>query len=208
MVSFKKDRNGLQLRLHTMFLAVGDEVFVALCGFIRGERKCGKRLDRFIAEQSHLVQQPLPRLRTRGAVLDLAQLFAEVNRTYFHGACAAHITWGRARRPRRSSIQLGLYTPALALITINPVLDQSFVPTFYVCFIIFHEMLHELLGTGECAGGRRQLHSREFRLLESSYPRYAECMKWEKDNLTKLLSSPLRHQGVRKAPSQLLTSLP
>ena len=137
--------------------------------------------------QEHSRQEPI---RSAGQYHNLRELFDELNADYFHNACVSEITWGRAGTPQRRvrrSIQLGVFDPELKLIRIHPSLDQSFVPRFYVRWIIFHEMLHEILGV-RSEGGRRQVHPPEFVALEESYPDYAQCMAWQRGNLKRLLS--------------------
>lgn len=68
----------------------------------------------------------------------------------------------------------------------HPSLDQSFVPEFYVAWVIFHEMLHEAYGVEE-VNGRRHVHPPEFVALEQTYPNYERARAWEKRHLSRLL---------------------
>ncbi len=194
MLSWKPESGKLKIRAHEMFREASHEIWCALVTyFLDGDRLCGQVVDQFIARelkhwtQEHTRQEPI---RSKGTFHDLKELFSELNDAYFHGACVSEITWGRAGTPQRRvrrSIQLGVFDPELSLIRIHPSLDQSFVPRFYVRWIIFHEMLHEILGV-KSEGGRRQVHPPEFVALEESYPDYAQCMAWQRGNLKRLLS--------------------
>jgi predicted metal-dependent hydrolase len=114
----------------------------------------------------------------------------ELNREFFEDSVSAHITWGRMPSARRRrSIRFGSYSAEEDLIRIHPLLDQGFVPAFFVRYIVFHEMLHAHLGIEETPSGRRAVHTREFRRREKAYPDYDCAIAWqaEKANLAKLL---------------------
>lgn len=194
MLSWKPEAGQLKVRAHEMFRDASHEIWCALVSyFLDGDRLCGQVVDQFIERelrhwsQENARQEPI---RSVGKYHHLGELFDELNSEFFHQACVSQITWGRAgkaQRRVRKSIQLGVYDPELKVIRIHPSLDQSFVPRFYVRWIIFHEMLHEILGV-RSEGGRRQIHPPEFVALEESYPDYAQCMAWQRGNLKRLLS--------------------
>ena len=194
MLSWKPEAGTLKVRAHEMFRDASYEIWCAVVSyFLDGDRLCGQVVDQFIERelrnwsQENARQEPI---RSVGKYHHLGELFDELNNEFFHQACVSQITWGRAgkaQRRVRKSIQLGVYDPELKVIRIHPSLDQSFVPRFYVRWIIFHEMLHEILGV-RSEGGRRQIHPPEFVALEESYPDYAQCMAWQRGNLKRLLS--------------------
>ena len=72
------------------------------------------------------------------------------------------------------------------LIVIHPSLDQAFVPEYYVAWIVFHEMLHDVYGV-EQKRHRRVVHPPEFGVLEQSFPDFARAKDWEAHNLDRLL---------------------
>src|SRR5690606_25166299 len=130
------------------------------------------------------------RLVTEGLFHDLQRLYNEVNRLHFGNEVRARITWGRMPPSRRRrSIRFGSYTVEDNLIRIHPLLDQDFVPRYFVRYIVFHEMLHAHLGVKEASNGRRCVHTREFRERECAYPGYEEALAWQNNpaNLRKLL---------------------
>ncbi|MBN2310022.1 MAG: hypothetical protein JXR94_13700 [Candidatus Hydrogenedentes bacterium] len=186
---------GARLRLHHMFLAASPEVLGALASWLKRPkcRRSGAVLDRFIHEHGHLVRTRPGRgaqARTRGHWFDLRRLYEEVNEAHFEGRVQARITWGR--RPaarRRRSIRFGSYSASDNLIRIHPLLDQEFVPEYFVRYIVFHEMLHAHLGIGEWENGRRSCHDAEFRRRERAYPEYAQAAAWARSpsHLRKLL---------------------
>ncbi len=107
-------------------------------------------------------------------------LAASVNGEYFDGDIDAAVTWGMARRGRAVRRRtLGSYSSHTNTIRINPLLDKKGVPSYFVKFIIYHEMLHADIGVGT-KSGRRQVHTPEFRRREKLFENYAEALAWEK----------------------------
>ena len=127
-------------------------------------------------------------LDTQGAHYNLQELLDELNERYFAGEIEAKITWGprTRRRPGRESIKLGSYSIEEQLIRIHPVLDAVDVPRFFVEWIIYHEMLHEVHDM-PIVDGRRVYHTPEFRRAEALFERYAEAVLWERTMVHKLL---------------------
>ena len=188
MLSFREDDSVLRVRLHRMFADATRGEMLALAAYLRdGDVEAGKVLDRFIRQHKDEFREPVT-VQPVGRFHHLQEMFDELNRDYFHDSCKAFITWGKAaaRRRRRRSIQLGSYVSNERLIRIHPCLDQAFVPRYYVAWVIFHEMLHEVFGI-EGNHGRRSLHPPEFMAIEESYPDYIECKKWEEANIHRLL---------------------
>ena len=194
---FTKGREAGRLRIHRMFLSAEPRVIKALSYWlVRGNRgRSGSIVDDFIRSHDHLIQRKEatePRLRTRGLCHDLDTAFAELNETYFGGSVTARLSWGHMPgNRRRRSIRLGSYTQEDHLIRIHPLLDQSFVPGYFVRYVLFHEMLHAHLGIEEGPRGRRRIHSREFKGREQAYPDYARAVAWQDNprNLRRLLRS-------------------
>jgi hypothetical protein len=124
--------------LHHMFLEAPDDIRKALSAWIvkPSAKIPGKKLEDYIAQRRHLIaaksSKPVA-LRTQGTFFDLEALFDEVNRSEYGNAVKTPITWGKmpALR-RRRSIRFGSYSPGEELIRVHPLLDQEFVPRFFV----------------------------------------------------------------------------
>lgn len=123
---------------------------------------------------------------------DLQGIFDELNARYFEGKIVATIGWGR-QRPRSGwrfcksrRIVLGSYHSRKRAITIHPHLDRPRVPRFVVEAVVFHEMCHQLVPDVRI-GGRRRMHTRAFWEAVHRYPRHAEALKWERENIRYLL---------------------
>ncbi len=197
IMSVKHDVTGAAARvsLHYMFLDASPEVKAALVQWIKRPRakRPGELLDAFIRQQGGLIRPAQPRtvrVCTRGAHHNLAELFAEVNRAHFDDTVKARITWGNMpKTARRRSIRFGTHCIRQNLIRIHPLLDQAFVPRYFVRYIVFHEMLHAHLGISETPSGRRSIHPPRFKRIEKAYPDYARAVAWLEDsrNLRRLL---------------------
>lgn len=193
MVSIKRGQGVFTFRLHHMFLGAPPRILRALALYAeKHERKSAQVVRAFVDHHERLIRvRAEPRSITcdvEGRYHDLQEIFDEVNEEYFDGTVGARITWGpRARRKRsRDSIKLGSYTVEDALIRIHPVLDAQDVPRFFVAWIVYHEMLHEIHDM-PVVDGRRVYHTAEFRRAEALFDRYTEAVLWERVNLYRLL---------------------
>jgi len=195
MVSTRVREGVLELSLHPMFIAAPEAVLEALACFIQGRRS--EPLDRFIARHRDLVGRARVTGTSRGKVYDLSRIRDALCRAYLHRSIQVPVCWGRGlRRPGARSVRLGSYSFEDRLIRIHPALDRPFVPAFVVVAVVYHELLHHLLGDrGE--GGRRRLHTAEFRRLEEKYVHHARAERWTKDHLNELLRSNRRGTDPR-----------
>ena len=193
MLSIKKGQGVFTFRIHHMFAEAPPVVLRSLARYAeRHDREAAEILRAFIDGNEGLIRRPSEAravaIDVQGAHHDLQDLFDELNACYFDGRIGARITWGpRTRRRRgRGSIKLGSYSVEEALIRIHPVLDAVDVPRFFVSWIVYHEMLHEVHDM-PIVDGRRIYHTPEFRRAEARYEHYVEAVLWERTNLHKLL---------------------
>lgn len=186
MISVREKKGCLSVRLHRMFLDADTAVLAELTEFIR--KKSGKipAIRAFIKERKHQLKKPTPRNRAitpRGKYYNLGEIFETLNSHYFNNSLSALITWGK--RGSRYAVRrrtLGTYDPKSNSIRINPVLDNSAIPLFFIEFIVYHEMLHIVIAV-EAAGKRRRIHSKEFKTREQMYKHYHKALAWEKQQL-------------------------
>jgi hypothetical protein len=192
MVSFRKSPHTLRLRLHHMFLEAPEHVLQALADYAwRGKRTAGPLLDEYIRDQQERIRLARTadenELQPRGRCFDLQELFDRINDEHFQGTIRARIGWGRnAPARRRKSIRLGVYDHQTREIRIHPSLDRADVPRYFVEFIVFHEMLHQLFPSSN-GPGRKVHHPKAFRARERAFPLYGAALRWEKENLSVLL---------------------
>lgn len=188
MMTVRKPPNGKSacVRLHHMFLDAPPEVRRALIEWVRKPKAphASEVIGAFIETQRGKIRPKRRRtvwLRTRGRCFNLQRIFDEVNAAHFEGKITARITWGKLSAWPKRSIRYGSYVQEDNLIRIHPLLDQEFVPECVVRYVVFHEMLHALLGVEEGPDGRRRVHPPEFKRREAAYPDFARASAWCED---------------------------
>jgi hypothetical protein len=191
MISFRREPPLLKLRVHHLFLSAPGPIVHALAEYAgRGRRAAGRALDDYIAErQGHIRAEPRKKavLEPRGTTFDLLEVFDRLNRLYFQDSIRARIGWGRnTGKRRRKSIRLGVYDHRAREIRVHPALDRPDVPLFFVEYIVYHEMLHQVFPSARDSG-RHVHHPKAFRDRERAFPRYGAAIEWEKANLQALL---------------------
>ena len=193
MVSIRRQAPAIfEVRLQEIFLNATSGVLDELAGMISGRHGDRSAIRDFVAAnfsadaeasfQSRTPPAPAPDAG-RGHHHDLAAYADELNRLYLRGRSTASITWGRRNNSRRRvrSIRFGCYDPSRDIIIMNRKLDSAGIPRFFVEYILFHEMLHGVLGIGERADGSRDIHGKIFKLMESTFPDLDKALRFEKE---------------------------
>jgi predicted metal-dependent hydrolase len=183
VLSFRIKGGFLSVRLHRIFLSADNRVIDEIVSYLNKRRGAMPHFRSFLRlNRMGLRRTPAKKvnLRTGGRHHNLAELYDEINRTYFDNKVTAAITWG-SRSPRSAVRKrtVGSYSERSSTIRINPVLDRKNVPACYVAFIVYHEMLHADMGIA-LRGARRSVHPREFRRREKLFQEYEKAMAWEK----------------------------
>jgi len=204
LLSFRRGKGALELRLHRMFLHAPPEVVRAVArGLNRKNRRADTAVRRFMNENLHRVRKvtrTLPPLVTAGRAHDLREIYDRLNERFFGCRLLVPLTWGRGSgRARRGGLTFGSYDPVLALIRIHPVLDRRDVPLYFLESVVYHEMLHHHLGGVPDGAGRTVYHSRAFRQAEVLYPWHRQALAWEKVNLPHLLRASQELDRQRRA---------
>jgi hypothetical protein len=188
----------LRVRIHHMFLDAPPSVLDALVRYVTdADRDASVLVGHYIeANAGRLARRSrqVP-LVTKGKHHDLLDIFQDVNERYFDGTLNALITWGSTKRMRggrranpRRTIKLGSYTAVDRLIRVHPSLDRTWVPRYFVAFIVYHEMLHHVMPSTR-GNGRRNLHPPEFLAREREFRYYERATGWEKGHISRLLRS-------------------
>lgn len=183
-------QNGvLHVRVHHMFLAAPGGVIDALVEYLTSPRAtdASRIVDAYIAGKGakFKIGKRHP-VDTEGDHHDLTEIFEALNQKYFNGCIEALITWGRRSKQKpKKAINLGSYLPE-KVIKINRALDQAWVPKYFVSYIVFHEMLHQVFPSDQVSH-RRSLHPAEFLETERKYPGYERAIAWERKNLWRFL---------------------
>src|ERR1041385_1437841 len=144
------------------------------------------RSKRKIAHPRFPMQRQL-NLRHEGKYFDLRALFDQLNKRYFRSRLHNYeVSWGRRRKHRpKDHFVFGTIQEEDRTIRINPLLDQPFVPLWFLKYILYHEMLHSVVPEEKLPGGRRRVHTVEFNRREQRYHGYKRARRWEEDNLAR-----------------------
>lgn len=189
-LSLRRKFGSLTLSLHQGFLYAPEDVCRAIIGYtLKDDRVSGRKLKLFshhmfdrierIQGRSHYIDKT--KLQEKGRYFDLRVLYDEINQKYFGGVLDLSITWFEKPKYRvYRSITYGTYDPSLKLIRLNKILDRSNVPKYYVSFVIYHEMLHEVCPAYIDKLGRRIVHTPLFRQKEKQFIQYEKAIQWEK----------------------------
>ena len=192
MLSARPKAGRLEVRLHHMFLTAEESILDAVADYLSGsEPGAAKTIDRFIEEnRARFIApgRPQTALQAAGRHHDLRAIVDDLARRHFGGRIDVRITWGKRvqLKRRQRSLQLGTYLPEERLIRIHPVLDQPWVPAFFVEAVVFHELLHHDM-PAVVQDGRRHYHTRAFRKREQSFEYHSAAEQWQKENLWRLL---------------------
>jgi hypothetical protein len=107
----------------------------------------------------------------RGHHHDLAESFARVNQAYFGGQLSSpRLTWSKTLTRRK----LGHYRPSTDTVMISQTVDSPAAPDYVVDFLMYHELLHRVLGIRE-VNGRRRIHTPKFRAKEKRFKQYEQA---------------------------------
>lgn len=194
MVAVRRRPDILRARVHHMFTDAPSNVVRALAGYIaRADRRDSALIGGYIEGNQRRIrsQRPVRRavlLCTRGRAHDLREIFEDLNHRYFDGRIKAAITWGPRIRGQRTSIKFGSYSVEDCLIRVHPALDQTWVPRWFVAWIVYHEMLHQIYDIPRVAG-RRRFHTPEFLAHERRFPHHERAQRWQRANLDRLLAA-------------------
>jgi hypothetical protein len=198
IISHSIEGGVLRVRIHHMFLDAPPSVLDALVRYVTdADRDASVLVGHYIeANAGRLARRSrqVP-LVTKGKRHDLLEIFQEVNERYFDGTVNALVTWGSTKRMRggrrenpRRTIKLGSYGAVDRLIRVHPSLDRTWVPRYFVAYVVYHEMLHHVMPATR-GNGRRNLHPPEFIAREREFRYFERAIGWEKAHISRLLRS-------------------
>jgi len=184
--------NGLQevkkVLPHVLFTSL-TSANIQLSRHSRGQdRVMAKRTKRKIARPKLPLQRQLE-FETDGRYFDLRAMFEKLNSRYFGNRLRGYkIIWGKRRQERpRENFIFGTIQEEDRIIRINPWLDQRFVPTWFLEYVLYHEMLHAIVPDQMNQSGRRCVHTDEFNRREREFRFYKRARRWEEENLARFL---------------------
>ncbi len=194
MVTHSRAGRALRVRVHHMFLAAPEPVLDALVAYVlTGARQASTAIDQFIDANGHRIRPERAAqggVHPQGAVHDLEAIFTELAEQCPEvDGTDILVTWARRTSPRavaRRTIKLGSYSPRERLVRVHPALDQRWVPKYFIAYILYHELLHDLVPPLRVAG-RLVLHPPEFRLRERAFRDFDRALAWETRHIDRLL---------------------
>ena len=151
-------------------------------------KKTKKETKRKLAHPKLPMQRQLNLLH-EGTYFNLRHMFDDLNKRYFRGRLRDYkVMWGRRRKHRpKEYFIFGTIQEQDRVIRINRALDQPFVPSWFLRYVLYHEMLHSVVPDHALSGGRRRVHTQEFNRREREFPGYWRARRWEEQNLSRFL---------------------
>ncbi len=188
-----KKKKQVKLLLHKLFLNAPEEICRAIARYVLSFEENAllvlkKYAQSYFSNIDYSHQIDHSKLKTDGTFYNLKEIYYQLNRRYFNNQFNLSITWfSKPKYKNWSHLTFGSYDSSLKLIRINSLLDDPYVPPYFLSFVIYHEMLHHALPFNSCNGGRRNLHSLEFKNMEKEFYYYNHAMLWEKNNLPQFI---------------------
>lgn len=154
---------------------------------MKAKRKTSKR-KRKVSCPTLPMQCQLP-FQHEGRYFDLRAIFDKVNGRYFANRLKDYtVVWGRKRKQRpKAYFVFGTIQEVDRVIRIHPLLDAPFVPSWFLEYVMYHEMLHAFVPDEYTKGGRRIVHTEDFNKRERKFPHYRKSKRWEDENLARFL---------------------
>ncbi len=157
-------------------------------------RKSAVRKDRRPKRKALAARLPMQRQfdfpePAQGRYFNLRDHFNKLNARYFGSRLRGYtILWGRKRAGRpRNGIVFATIQEEDRLIRIHPLLDRSFVPTWFLEYVIYHEMCHAVVRDEYDRAGRRIVHHDKFHERERRFHWFRRAKSWEQENLARFL---------------------
>lgn len=199
MASWSRKGSRGTLRLHQIFRRAPAELLEVLVRhfFTRISPSESRRLRAQImdfVEQNRvatLCDGSLPRVRPpRGKVYNLDQVRTKITQLYIPerlgDLTGPRMGWSWRATPSLMGKWIEGPPGSRNLIVVNRLLDNDKVPPYYLEYIVYHEILHDLFPIRREAG-RWVHHPVEFRRRERRFALYQKARRWEEERLSRLL---------------------
>ena len=190
LLSLRGSRSeGLRLSLHEQLLD-HPEAIAAIPAWIAGD---GRQPEPALQQALEAVQQRMRQLRPPGpdlptlvGPLDLMATAERVRGMWFPHLSLPTMRWGRGSNGVRRRVRFAAYKRRPPTIIVNPILDQPWVASDFIDFVVFHELCHHAQAMRPIPG--ETPHSTRFKAWESRFPRYTQVLAWERAHLERFLS--------------------
>ncbi|MBW1990314.1 MAG: M48 family metallopeptidase [Deltaproteobacteria bacterium] len=195
MLSVRKLAGGVrELRIQHGFRAGGDVLARAVASYVQNQdEKSSRTIDGFLRENQEMFRRLAGEAATRpvegkGRHHDLCALLERVVQMHRLDVPDVRIGWGirRSTRRARRSIRFGSFSPDNT-VKIHPDLDHPRVPSYFVEYVIYHELLHAVAPARQGPGLRRQVHTARFNRLERKFYCYEKARAFEEQFIKTML---------------------
>ena len=200
LVSLSQHSIGGTLRLHELFCKAPTELLkdvIRLC-FSNIDRTHARilrsRIHDYIGANRHLTVATMSApdyRRPQGTIYDLEKILNQVVDEYIPERRLKNsrpaIGWSRQATSKLMGKWIETPPKEQNVILINRLLDDIRVPSYYLEFNVYHEILHDLFSISR-ARGRWVQHSADFQKREKAFPHYARAMEWETAELQNLVT--------------------
>jgi len=173
-------RKVLEIKIQQGFLGAPDEMFLAVLQIALGkDRKSFRNTIQHYAQTKDFQQlrERLeylgidPQTLSEGEKVNLMPVFHRVNERFFQGKLSPpHLVWSRVLTYRK----FGHYQFDTDTVMISRSVDQEDVPDYVLDYLMYHELLHKILGRKEL-NGRQYAHTPVFKDKEHLFPRHQEA---------------------------------
>lgn len=179
----RREAEGWQLTASELFVGAPAEVLQALVlagldvqveGQLPSLRAYADSEEAAEVQVALAVAEGEPPLAASGQHCDLDVVFDRVNAACFGGRLSRpRLVWSRGHTQRK----MGHYQFASDTVMLSVTLDDARVPEYVVDFVMYHELVHRVLGA-PMVGGRVRSHTPEFRRREREFPDYERAQRW------------------------------
>lgn len=125
----------------------------------------------------------------QGEVFNLRAIFRNLNAEYFGNRFPRYrVVWARKQKSRpKNQIVFGSIQEEDRIIRIHPLLDRHLVPTWFLEYVMYHEMCHAMVRDEYDSAGRRIVHHEKFFARERRFHWFKRAKAWEQENLARFL---------------------
>lgn len=178
LFSLNSSKGPIRLNINICFMNASSKVLDDILKVIfRKDKKAQMRVklnaekDEFSDILIELAAISMPQSSSQGQHYNLGHSFQRVNDSYFNGELAEPaLLWNRTINIRR----MGYWSPIRKAVVINILLDSAEVPKYVLDFVIYHELLHSVLGS-KAGKSKIYSHTKEFKQKERLFSHYHEA---------------------------------
>lgn len=200
-VSLSQRQGSGTLRLHILFSRAPASILedvIRFC-FASGNREESRSLKARILDyvgenrrQTIATMSGPGHFQAKGMIYDLDNVLRQVIRKYVpeRRLKNSRPAIGWSKRPAARLMGKWIETPPEEpnVILINRLLDNERVPSYYLEYIVYHELLHDIFSIHR-SHGRWVRHPAEFQAREKACPLYAGAREWEISELQALVTT-------------------